>query len=238
MKTFISKIIVSAKGHLILSSLAFIGLVSVAALLTTGAIYARRNHTHASINKQNAENKSGGDTSNNSQDKSLLANNPDPNSTNPSSSTGSNTGSASTSSNKGGNQAQPSPSAPAPKVTNWGVYIYQKNITTCGTASNPCPLPAGLVLSIVAKDNVTGTFLPLKDCSITAGPDGTFSIPGGSFSANPTVYPDVGVPVCGGALDFPVAGHYIINYEVWPADSVNMDLRYRGGKLMDFYVKN
>lgn len=132
----------------------------------------------------------------------------------------------------------PAPTATTPppkKVSNWSVIVYQSNLS-CGSEDNKCSMPAGLVISIIAVDNDTGQGIPLSDCSLTAGPVG-FSIPGGSWSGNPTVYSDGGDPVCGGSFDFPMSGHYRLSYEVWPADSVNMDLKYRGGTLQDFYVQ-
>ena len=136
------------------------------------------------------------------------------------------------------NQSTSNPASPTKaKINDWNVYIYQTNIDSCGFAGKPaCPWPGGLIISIVAKNEQTGEFIPLKDCSMTASPVG-FSLPGGSFSANPSVYKDAGVPVCGGGYDFPTGGQYRLNYEIWLADGLNVDMPYRGGLLTNFSVQ-
>jgi len=128
---------------------------------------------------------------------------------------------------------------PDKKITNWNVYIYQQNIppSVCGTSSNPCAYPGGLIVSIVAVDEDTGYAIPLKDCSMTAAPSG-FTLPGGSFSLNPALQNSAGIPICTGELDAPVGGQYRLNYELWLADSLGMDLPYRGGVIQYFNVKN
>lgn len=177
-------------------------------------------------------------TDNNAETVTQNGTNPNPAQSDSSKKSSSSTSTGSTKSSTTPSSSSPVATSPSnPKVTSWDVRVFQKNLS-CGTSQETaCSMPAGLVLSIYAVNNANSTALPLKDCSITASPVG-FSLPGGSWSANPSVYSDGGTPVCGGSFDFPQAGKYVLNNEVWLADSVNIDMPYRGGLLMYFWVKN